>query len=284
LQESELILNPDGSIYHLAVLPEDVAKTIITVGDPNRVALVSSFFDTVDIKKSNREFVIHTGWLNNQRVTCLSTGMGTDNIDIVINELDALFNIDLNTRHILKAHTTLTIARIGTSGSINENIKVGNVLVTDVAIGLESLFDWYAIGSKSDNEKAWEALLSQIDLPIKPHVFESDRQLFEQFSKIYNPGVTLTTGGFYGPQNRMLRLSPRLNVIDSLAGLKTAKQGITNIEMETAGIYGLCQLLGHKAISINAIMANRVTGDFAKNPEEIMNTTIAQTLHLLCPS
>ncbi len=282
MQESELILNPDGSVYHLAVLPEDIAKTIITVGDPNRVKIVSQYFDDVEIIKSNREFVIHSGTYKGKAITCLSTGMGTDNIDIVLNELDALFNIDLKSRTVKTEHTSLTIVRIGTSGSMNNDVPIGTVIATEVAIGLESLFAWYKLPDSTPKEAAWLNKLAFTELPIKPYVFEADASLVDRFSNTFTSGVTLTTGGFYSPQNRKLRLSPSTDVIAELGDLHINGRCITNIEMETAGIYGLCKLLGHKSISINAIMANRLSGEFASNPEQIMSSTIQKTLDILC--
>ena len=282
MQESELILNPDGSVYHLAVLPEDIAKTIITVGDPNRVKIVSQYFDDVEVIKSNREFVIHTGSYKGKAITCLSTGMGTDNIDIVLNELDALFNIELKSRTVKTEHTSLTIVRIGTSGSMNNEVPIGTVVASEVAIGLESLFAWYKLPDPTPKEAAWLNKLAYKELPIKPYVFEADASLIDTFSKIFTSGVTVTTGGFYSPQNRKLRLSPSTDVIAELGDLHVNGRRITNIEMETAGIYGLCKLLGHKSISINAIMANRLSGEFASNPEQIMSSTIQKTLDILC--
>jgi uridine phosphorylase len=284
LQESELILNPDGSIYHLAVLPEDIAPVIITVGDPERVSMVSKHFDSLDIVKSNREFLIHTGIYDNKPITCLSTGMGTDNIDIVLNELDALVNIDLTTRKIKPKHTALTIARIGSSGSIQKDIEVGTVLVTDVAIGLESLFDWYETPARTEKESLWLTQLNSLNLPVTPSVFQCNTELLDRFSSHFTSGITLTTGGFYAPQNRKLRLNPSFDIIQSASNISVDGQRITNIEMETAGIYGLSTLLGHKAISVNAIMANRITGRFASDPQDIMERTIKQSLDILCAS
>ena len=284
MQESELILNPDGSVYHLAVLPHQIAPLLITVGDPNRVDMVSQYFDEVSFKQSNREFVIHTGTYNNTPITCMSTGMGTDNIDIVMNELDALFNIDLRTRQIKKEHIQLTIVRIGTSGSIRADIPVGSVLATEIAIGLESLFSWYQTPSPSDLEQRWFDHLDDVSLPIRPFVFECDQGLLALFKEDYTPGVTLTTGGFYAPQNRCLRLNAAVDVVELLKHIRVGGQYVTNIEMETAGIYGLSKMLGHRALSINAIMANRLSGEFAKNPEEIMVATIQHTLNTLCKS
>mgnify|MGYP001338385349 CR=1 FL=1 len=284
MQESELILNLDGSVYHLAILPSDIANTIITVGDPSRVEKVTQHFDSIEVKKANREFVIHTGHYLDKRLTCMSTGMGTDNIDIVLNELDALVNIDLKSRQIKQTHTSLTIVRIGTSGSINNTVPVGSVVATDVAIGLESLFAWYQLPQLTEKETKWLEALQNTSLPIRPFVFEADQPLLDAFLTAFDSGITLTTGGFYAPQNRKLRLQPSTNIIQSLGSLKVDHTAITNIEMETAGLYGLSKLLGHRCVSINAIMANRLTGEFASNPDQIMAKTIQTTLDILCKS
>lgn len=282
MKQSELILNPDGSVYHLAILPEDISDLIITVGDPNRVAQVSRFFDSIEVKKANREFVIHTGILNNQRITCLSTGMGTDNIDIVLNELDALVNIDLKHRIPKDKHTSLTLVRIGTSGSIHKNITIGDILYSEMAIGMEGLMHWYTTGQITEKEKIWLDSLKQINLPVSPTVHEANASLMAQFSSLFKPGITLTAPGFYAPQNRSLRLRPSIDLFSELSQLNVNGQTVTNIEMETAGIYGLSHSLGHKALSINLILASRITGAFAENPDKLMEDTIQKTLKVLC--
>lgn len=284
LQESELIQNIDGSIYHLSLLPEDIAPLILTVGDPDRVNSVSKHFDAIEVKKSNREFVTHTGRIGNQRITCISTGIGTDNIDIVLNELDALANIDLTTRSLKKEHTSLRIVRLGTSGSINKNITVGDIVYSKIAIGLEGLFSWYDASVPTALEKQWKEVIDQANLPIPASVFEADKGLCDKFNGDFKEGITLTTAGFYGPQSRMLRLRPKVDLQQIAPNLKVGSQAVTNIEMETAGIYGLSKMLGHQAISINAIMANRLTGKFANKPAELMENTITKSLEILCAS
>jgi len=281
LQDSELILKPDGSVYHLGILPEDIGNTVITVGDPDRVKSVSKHFDSIDVQKQNREFVIHTGVYKNKRITCMSTGMGTDNIDIVLNELDALVNVDFKTRKVKKLHTALDIIRIGTSGSIHKNINVGDVLVTDISIGLEGLMNWYPRVNQSDRTKQWEDKLAEAILPVNVCVSEGNPELRSRFSR-YTTGVTLTTAGFYAPQSRHIRIKPEIDLMERLASIEIDGQSITNIEMETAGIYGLAHLLGHRALSINLILANRISGEFADQPEALMEDTIKQCLDLLC--
>ncbi len=281
MQDSELILKPDGSVYHLGILPEDIGNTVITVGDPDRVKSVSKHFDSIDVQKQNREFVIHTGVYKNKRITCMSTGMGTDNIDIVLNELDALVNVDFKTRKVKKLHTALDIIRIGTSGSIHKNINVGDVLVTDISIGLEGLMNWYPRVNQSDRTKQWEDKLAEAILPVNVCVSEGNPELRSRFSR-YTTGVTLTTAGFYAPQSRHIRIKPEIDLMERLASIEIDGQSITNIEMETAGIYGLAHLLGHRALSINLILANRISGEFADQPEALMEDTIKQCLDLLC--
>lgn len=281
LTHSELILNPDGSVYHLHLLPDDIGDLIITVGDPERVQDVSAFFDSIELKKRNREFETHTGRIGNQRITCLSTGMGTDNIDIVMNELDALVNIDLANRKLRPETTSLTIVRIGTSGSINEKIMVGDIVFTEVAIGLEGLLLWYRRKAGAVEQK-WEDALQAIDLPVDPVAVEADSSLIEKFSTVFKPGITLTAPGFYAPQQRELRLPTTHRILDKLGPVRVDGKAITNLEMETAGIYGLGKLLGHRCMSINAILADRLGGGFTPNPRKIVQKTIKQSLDVLC--
>jgi uridine phosphorylase len=285
IKESELIINPDGSIYHLNILPEDVANTIITVGDPDRVASVSKHFDTIEGKKHKREFNTHTGTYKGKRITVISTGIGTDNIDIVFNELDALVNIDFKTREIKKELTSLNIIRIGTSGSIQGHIPINSFLISDLAVGFDSLLHFY------DSEKFQEleiskALIKQCNWYSKksePYVVKADKSLLDLFSsdKTVN-GFTATNVGFYGPQGRILRLQTQDNSLnDKLSQFEYNGLKITNLEMETAGIYGLSALLGHKSVSLNAILANRKTGEFSEDPLGLVEDLIKYTLDKL---
>jgi uridine phosphorylase len=283
MKESELILNQDGSIYHLALRPEELASTVITVGDPERVNEVSQHFDNIEVKKSKREFVTHTGYIGSKRITCLSTGMGSDNIDIVINELDALVNIDFDS-HIHKSDpTSLTIVRIGTSGSISEDVHVDDILCSRIAIGLEGLMLWYEQMQMTMEENEWSIALSELHLPIRPFVCQAEPILFNLFRPHFKSGITLTTAGFYAPQSRNLRLNSQfVNILTEISSLKIRNESITNIEMETAAIYGLSKALGHKAISVNAILADRVKGTFSTNPEKVIGKSIYKSLDLLC--
>jgi uridine phosphorylase len=282
IKESELIINPDGSIYHLNILPEDLATTVITVGDPDRVSSITQHFDTIEISKQKREFKTETGVYKGKRITVISTGIGTDNIDIVFNELDALVNIDFKTRTIKPNHTSLDIIRIGTSGSILESIAIDSFLISELAVGFDSLLHFY--DSKHIQDIALsKALMEQTNWAKEksdPYVVTYDESLGTKFKsdKVIN-GFTATNVGFYGPQSRVLRLSLQDDELkNKLAAFNFKGKQITNLEMETAGIYGLSKLLGHKAISMNAILANRATGEFSENPDKLVDDLIVYCL------
>lgn len=282
LSPSELILNADGSIYHLNLLPGDISDTIITVGDPDRVAEVSNHFDTVEIKKGKREFHTHTGTLNGKRITVISTGIGTDNIDIVLNELDALVNIDFSTRKVRQNRIRLKIIRIGTSGAIQSDIPVDSWILTELAIGFDGLLHYY----KNDlNEFAQleEEFIRQTEWSSKkswPYMVKYDADLASLFkSNRIRFGTTITNTGFYGPQGRSLRLKPVMGRFSEvISKFNYQDRRITNLEMETSGIYALSKLLGHQAVSLNCILANRVTGTFSKNPDSSVRELITFAL------
>lgn len=282
---SELILNPDGSIYHLHLLPVDIAETIIFVGDPDRVKMVSDFFDTIEVKKQKREFVTHTGTYKGKRLTVISTGIGTDNIDIVLNELDALVNIDLEKRRIKEQLTTLNIVRLGTSGCLDASIPVDSTLLSSFGFGLDGLMPYYTT-NENDEEKS---LLKELEekytsfynqLPVQVHFSECSKELLEFFRDDSTfEGITATCTGFYGPQGRQLRLQPKLDKLqDKLTTLEFTNHKLTNFEMETAAIYGLAKELGHKALSINLLIANREAKTFSANPKQSMKQMIQWAL------
>jgi len=285
IPSSELILNPDGSIYHLNLLPKHIADTIITVGDPDRVNDVTAFFDTVEFTIQKREFHTQIGTYKGKRFTVISTGIGTDNIDIVLNELDALVNIDFITRCNKEQLTSLNIIRIGTSGSIQKHIPINSFLISEYAVGFDSLLHFY------DSEHVQHTNISEaIQLQTNwfknkstPYVVSSDLSLLNQLhSDKTLKGFTATNVGFYGPQGRILRLPIQdKEMNDKLNNFKFEDKVITNLEMETAGIYGLSKLLGHKAISMNAILANRITKEFSKKPKQIVSNLIEYTLNTL---
>ncbi|PKG50812.1 nucleoside phosphorylase [Olleya sp. 1-3] len=285
IQESELILNPDGSVYHLNLLPEHIADTIITVGDPDRVPGVTKYFESIEFSTHKREFHTQTGLYKGKRMTVISTGIGTDNIDIVFNELDALVNIDLKTRTINKIHKSLDIVRIGTSGSIQKNIGIDTFVISEKACGFDSLLHFYNSKHIQQTDVS-DALIAHTDWSedkSKPYVVTADKALFAKLdSNQTTKGFTATNVGFYGPQGRILRLSIQDNDLnDKLATFSYNNQAITNLEMETAGIYGLAGLLGHRAVSMNAIIANRATGEFSKDSKLVVENLIQYTLDKL---
>lgn len=282
MQSSELILNSDGSIYHLHLHPEDISDTIITVGDPNRVETVSKYFDTVEIKKAYREFVTHTGHLNGKRLTVISTGIGTDNIDIVLNELDALANIDLKTRKVKEKLRQLQFIRIGTSGSLRAENPVDSLLISECAVGWDGLAFFYDNYENFENKELSQSLKNEMP-NVNFYTAQASPFLLEQFiSPIFNKGITLTCSGFYAPQMRQLRLPARFpSFFKEIQAFSYKNLHLTNMEMETAGIYLLAQMLGHQAISVNALLANRITGDFSKNPQLIVENMIKKVLKTL---
>lgn len=285
IKASELILNPDGSVYHLNLKPEHLAPTIITVGDPDRVDTVTQYFDTIEFQTKKREFHTQTGSYKGKRLTVISTGIGTDNIDIVFNELDALVNINLEKRQVKDNLTSLEIIRIGTSGSIQKDIPLNAFLISDYAVGFDSLLHFY----NSDTIQYPEISDALVDhtqwskLKSKPYVVRCHQDLFKKFSSDKTVrGFTATNVGFYGPQGRVLRLPLQDNTLnDKLASFNYNDMSITNLEMETAGIYGLSALLGHKALSMNAIIANRATGQFSDDTNKVVNNLILYTLNKL---
>lgn len=288
LGNSELILNADGSIYHLNLLPEDIADTIITVGDPDRVQAVSKYFDTVEIKKQKREFVTHTGTYAGKRLTVISTGIVTDNIDIVFNELDALVNIDFKSREIKQQKRTLNFIRVGTSGSLQANIPVDSFLMSSTGVGFDNLLHFYGGGHIKNQalEKALSDYLGWSHYQIHPYAVDFDQDLANQFTNNrIRFGITVTNSGFYGPQGRSLRLAPTIKDFnEKLAGFSYDGRQITNLEMETSGMYGLAKLHGHRAVSLNAILANRATGEFSKNGHRTIDELIEFTLEHLSKS
>ncbi|NNK11005.1 MAG: nucleoside phosphorylase [Flavobacteriaceae bacterium] len=285
LGPSELILNEDGSIYHLNLLPEDLADTIILVGDPQRVDRVSSHFDSIEVKKTKREFITHTGFYKQKRISVISTGIGTDNIDIVLNELDALVNINLKKREILKDKTTLKLLRIGTSGALQHDIPVDSFLLSEFAIGFDSVLHYYP--SESVRQKEIEQVfLKQTkwnsDLST-PYVVRCHHDLLKHFSeKGIILGFTGSNVGFYGPQGRQLRLpSKDAQLHDKLNSFSFEGRKLTNLEMETSALYGLSALMGHQAISLNAIIANRASLTFSEKPRNTVDKLIKWTLDKL---
>ena len=284
IPETELILNPDGSVYHLNLLPGDLAETIITVGDQDRVAQVSKYFDRIDLKKGKREFLTHTGWLGQKRITVISTGIGTDNIDIVLNELDALANIDFATRKVKDKLLSLDIVRVGTSGALQAEIPLDSVLIADYGLGFDALMNFYP-KQNTDQEaellQHLDAVFTGINLP-KPYLTAASLSLVQKIGFGLPSGITATAPGFYAPQGRQVRAANAVpNFIEKLQSFQHQQQKITNLEMETAGIYALAKVLGHQALSVNVILANRVSLQFSKNPQLAINHAIKLILDRL---
>lgn len=280
---SELILNSDGSIYHLHLLPHDIADTIITVGDPDRVPLVSKYFDSIIIKKKKREFVTHTGFVGKKLVTVISTGIGTDNIDIVLTELDALANIDLEAKVLKQDHKQLTFVRIGTSGCLQKEIPLDSFLFSSAALGLDNLMHFYQVDWNEKEQalkSSFEDFLDKNNIDIPGfYPATADLGLLEHFVTGHHRGITMTCSGFYGPQGRNLRINSVMSdFLKESSNFLFEKQRITNLEMETAGIYAMAKALGHKAISCNALLANRVTGEFSATPKKTVDALIKYCL------
>lgn len=279
---SELILNPDNSVYHLNLLPQDIADTIIFVGDPDRVGDISCYFDTLEVKKQKREFLTHTGTMKGKRITVISTGIGTDNIDIVINELDALVNVDLEKREIKKELKSLKIIRIGTSGALHADIPLDSIVLSQYAIGMEGLMHFYQTNPSPKEmqlKQDFEAFLKQESIAvIEPYTAEASQVLLDLFPEFVK-GITLTNTGFYAPQGRQVRAIPKVaNYNDKMSKFHSSLGKITNFEMETSGIYGLANLLGHQALSVNVIIANRALGKFSENPQHAVKQAIETIL------
>lgn len=285
LKHSELILNPDGSIYHLCLKPNDIADTIILVGDPDRVTEVTKHFDNIELSIQKREFKTQTGTYKNKRLTVISTGIGTDNIDIVFNELDALVNVNFETRTIHKILKTLNFIRVGTSGTLQEDIAVDSFLISTYGIDLNGMLHAYNTDNirHSSIEAAFVTHTQWSTEKATPIVIANDKALQNLFKNTHMLlGATATLNGFYGPQGRRIRLSLNDEKLNSKIRSFTFKDiRVTNFEMETSGIYGMAKLLGHKAVSLNAILANRTTGEFSKNPQKTINKLIVHALDCL---
>lgn len=285
LEASELILNDDGSIYHLNLKPHQIADTIIVVGDPDRVDSVAAFFDHTECKVRKREFHTQTGTYKGKRLSVVSTGIGTDNIDIVLNELDALVNIDFESRKIKKDLKQLTIVRIGTSGSLQKDIPLDSFVISEAAIGFDSLLHYYEHPEqpKTGFIKALEEHLKLSPEISTPYFLEANKSLVKKISSSKTIGaITATNVGFYAPQGRILRAKPKdPNLIDKIASFEFDGKKITNMEMETSGIYAMASILGHKALSTNAIIANRATGKFSKDSKKAVKQLIEYILEKL---
>lgn len=279
--EADLILNADGSVYHLGLLPGQLAKTILTVGDPDRVSQVAAQFDHLEFKTQKREIKSCTGTYKGQRLSVISTGMGTDNIDIVFNEIDALFNIDLQARTPKAEHTQLQFIRLGTSGAIQADIPLGSLLLATAAVGVDALGAFYP---QSTQKLLWEMAVQEYFKKyfptVVPYTVAAAPSLLNVFkSESFDKGITVTHPGFYGPQGRQARIPIAYpHWIALLQAFQAEGVRLTNFDMETAGIYALASMMGHQALSVNAILANRVTGDFVADPNQVVDEMIHRVL------
>ncbi|ULQ53750.1 nucleoside phosphorylase [Flavihumibacter fluvii] len=285
IAQSELIINERGAIYHLDLRPEELANTVITVGDPDRVKAISKYFDGIEVQRQHREFISHTGYIGKKRITVLSTGIGPDNIDIVLNELDALVNIDLETRTIKPELTSLEIIRIGTSGSLQADIPVDGCVAGTHGLGIDNLLNFYRQESNEGEHQMIQSFLTQTQLHHQishPYISSASGALLKHFVEGFHQGITVTCPGFYGPQGRVLRLGLRQpDLVDRLTDFQFGPYRITNFEMETSAIYGLGNLLGHNCLSLNAIVANRVTKEFSRNGQLAVENLISKALAII---
>lgn len=286
IKSSELIINPDGSVFHLHLKPENIADTILLVGDPGRVKMISGYFDRIECNIQNREFITVTGWIKNRHISVVATGIGTDNIDIVVNELDALVNIDLQTREIKPVLRSLNLIRIGTSGSLQADIPINSFVISKKSIGFDGLLNFYAGRNNIADlafEKAFVEYADWNELLAKPYIVDCSESLFKLISGPKTiTGINISAPGFYGPQGRVLRLP--LSDADLNQKIETFRfegQRITNYEMESSAIYGLSKLMGHKAITICVIIANRVTLLANESYQLVMKTLVEYILEKL---
>ncbi|MGD1848130.1 MAG: nucleoside phosphorylase [Salibacteraceae bacterium] len=286
LAESELILNTDdGSIYHLILLPEHLADDVIVVGDPGRVKSISDRFDSVDVRISNREFVTHTGWLNGKRITALATGSGTDNIDIVLNELDALVIIDLESRRIKADHKSLNIVRIGTTGALQGDFPVDSYLASRYGLGFDNVLHYYQYHPEAETAQLEQALVDHLnmgDAASRPYLVPCSNTLLQKVGAGMHQGITATAPGFYGPQGRTLRLPLRIEDLNErLSSFENGNLKVTNFEMETSALYGLGHLLGHQCCTVCLVIANRIRNEYSKDYHPAMGRLIDTVLERL---
>lgn len=285
IAESEMILNSRGAIYHLDLLPEELATNIITVGDPDRVRQVSKHFDTVEVVRNHREFVTHTGTMGGKRISVVSTGIGTDNIDIVLNEMDALVNIDLESRLPKEELRTLNIIRLGTTGSLQGDVAVDELVASTHGIGIDNLLNFYRFEQTAEEKALLQNFVTYTQLNAQvaqPYISAGSMNLLKHFVDGFHQGITVTCPGFYGPQGRVLRLGLRQpDLIDALTRFQFGQHRITNFEMETAGIYGLGKLLGHHCLSLSVIVANRITKTFSKDGGAAVENLIEKALGVI---
>ncbi len=285
IAESELIINSRKAIYHLDVKPEEIADIIITVGDPDRVKEISKYFDKIEIQRLHREFVTHTGYLGKKRISVVSTGIGPDNIDIVLNELDALVNIDFESRTINKKLKQLNIIRLGTSGSLQADVPIDSFVASTHGIGIDNLLNFYLHENNEEEKQILHSFVTQTQLHSgfsNPYISSASMSLIKHFVDGYHQGITVTCPGFYGPQGRILRLGiSNPHLINRLTEFEFGQHRITNFEMETSAIYGLGKALHHHCLSLSAIVANRIHKNFSPDSGALIETLIVKSLEII---
>lgn len=284
IAESELIINDRGAVYHIDLRPDELGDTVVTVGDPDRVREVSKYFDKIEVKRQHREFISHTGYIGKKRITVLSSGIGPDNIDIVVNELDALVNIDFETREIKKQLKSLNIIRIGTSGSLQADIPVDSFVASTHGLGIDNLLNFYRYEQNDEEQQLIHSFVTHTQIHGQighPYITSGAASLIKHFVKDFHQGITVTCPGFYGPQGRILRLGIRNpELINRLTDFRFGQHRITNFEMETSAIYGLGKLLGHNCLAVNAIVANRIKKEFSKDGKAAVENLIKKFIQL----
>ena len=285
IEESELIINSRGAIYHLDLRPDELAHKIFLVGDPGRVSVVSKYFDRIEIKQQHREFISHTGLIGSERYSVISTGIGTDNIDIVMNELDALVNIDFSTRTIKPKLTQLQIIRLGTSGSLQREIPVDSFVASTHGLGIDNLLNFYRMEPRGAEQEILQAFVTHTQLHqqfANPAIASASGFLLKHFTNGYHTGITITCPGFYGPQGRILRLGLKHpDLIERLTSFNFGPYRISNFEMETSAIYGLGNMLGHQCLSLNVIVANRISKTFSANGLLAVERMIEKSIQII---
>ena len=288
IAESELIINNRGAVYHLDLRPEEIGGTVVTVGDPDRVKEISKYFDSIEVKRQHREFISHTGYINKKRITVLSSGIGPDNIDIVMNELDALVNIDFTTREVKQKLTSLNIIRVGTSGSLQADIPVDHFVASTHGLGVDNLLNFYRLEQNEQEKELIQSFVThtQVHGQIgQPYISSGAASLIKHFVKDFHQGITVTCPGFYGPQGRILRLGVKNpDFVNRLTDFSFGQHRITNFEMETSAIYGLGRLLGHHCLALNAIVANRVVKEFSRDGQAAVESLIKRFVEVFSSS
>ena len=282
IAESELILDNRGAIYHIGIRPEELASTVLLVGDPDRVKKVSRHFDSIEFEWQHREFITHTGFIGNKRISVISTGIGPDNIDIALNEIDALANIDFNNRSIKASLSSLVLIRLGTSGSLQQHIPVDSFVAGTHGLGIDNVMHFYTPQNNPEEQTLIEAFKNYTGLTegnVLPYIQEGNPQLLQIFSEGYVQGITIGCPGFFGPQGRILRLQLAYpGLVDKLSHFRFNEHYISNFEMESSAIYGLGKMLGHQCISLNVIVANRILKEFSKDSAKAVDELIKYSL------